>query len=816
MKSFEAECLERYFLGPGSRGPIGSVYVADDDLLEIFSVADTAEARKALFKVLPHLKILRAWFSGEFRPIHGKPPDYVHVLIFLCWMQTTKTRTRGDRDFRELLEKHFAVTFKGANMSGLNPMWEHLQEFLDREHGIKLVLPKIHPYRQIGRTERLAFPTWRDRAVFRKLRHFLPDDRLLDPLMVANRISTSRHLIRETMQSLEYNFRKFDAARKRGGREYMETPFWQAWYAIVADQAQREDLVVVEGDFGEFEMLRVSPAGDRIAITSPDEAIKFIPKVIGKLVRAGTIHLESLGFGKYKATTVPSNIILMRRSKLTQYRSDQIKSAVGLNSEWVVARMRDLIDGGKHPASTQHEFGWSNGIRVGGAYLGRTPLAPIVNGSLLASIRVEKNGKPIQMVPLPEGLSLPPGNHSGTVIARFHKQSQKVLLVPRANEVGSLRRLAYDHTREISEDEFHYGTAPALDVDVEAWAGERVAPCNELVTIAEALYERTARGLGFSEAIEIVQRGVSQSNDSVPSEWDILRSFVDAGWIEMILLRHFPVRRILQRPLSAECVGPDLVRISGPTPIAIVERLHAAASAAGGSVETWQGFSTWALRRYVVRTPHERARQDFLRRMDIPAKESPRLAVADVADTDGVHGYKVIGRLDEQNGHFAFRCGSAEDNGLFRLEREESRNPFLYRSVVKGMASQNYVSPSVSILSHHLRIKRGALFAHADGILKSQKPRVFLPSSWARWASDRVLCNPAPAFSGDAWRYHYAIGRLSLSALSRLVPIEDEKNETTTRWIQSFLLSASNRGRKIYDSGPRTIRVARGASGKRQ
>jgi len=792
------------------------VYVADDDLLEIFSVADIAEARKSLIKALPHLSVLKAWFSGEFRPNPSKPPDYVRFLVFLCWMQTTRTRARGDRDFRELLEKQFGVAFRGSNMSGLNPMWEHLQEFLDREHGIKLVLPEINPHRQIGRTLRLAFPTWRDRAAFRKLRQVLPDDRLLDPLTIANRIYTSRHFIRETMQSFEYNFRKFDDTRRRGGREYMDTPFWQAWYAIVADQAQQEDLVVAEGDFGEHELFRVSPAGDRIAIILPDEAIRFIPKALGKQVRAGTIYLESLGFGTYKATTAPSNIILMRRSKLREYSADQIRSAAGLNSEWVVARTRNLVTGGKQIPPTPHDFGWRNGIRVGGAYLGRTPLAPIVTGPLLTSIRVEKNGTPIHMVPHPEGLSLPPGVHAGTVTAHLPQQSREVLLVPRANEVGALRRLDYDHTKEISEDEFHYETAPALDVDVEAWAGERVAPCDELITIAEALYERTARGLTFSEAIEIVLRGLSPITDSVPSKWDILRSFADAGWLEITLLRHFPARRILQRPLAAECVGPDLVRISGPTPIAIVERLHAAASAAGAFVETWHGLSPWAMPRYLVRTADERSRQDFLRRMNIPIKKALRQAVADVPDTDGVHGYKVIGRFDEQKGYFAVQYGNSEGKGLFRLERQESRNPFLYRSVVDGIAARNYVSPSISILSHLLRTKQGALFAHADGILKPQKPRVLLPSSWARWASDRVLCNAAPAISGDGWRYQYAIGRSSLSALARLVLIKEEKHETTTRWIQNFLSSASNRGRSIYDSKSRMIRSVRRASGKRQ
>ncbi len=163
-------------------------------------------------------------------------------------------------------------------------------------------------------------------------------------------------------------------------------------------------------------------------------------------------------------------------------------------------------------------------------------------------------------------------------------------------------------------------------------------------------------------------------------------------------------------------------------------------------------MSRWSLPRYVVRSPSERVRQEFIRRMAIAEKPIPTQAVSDVGDPDGVHGYQVIGRLDEERGFFAVRYDDKVPDGLYRLERKESRNPFLYRSVVSGKPTQTFVSPSVAILAHHQR-GRGSLFLHHDGILQAMRARVLLPSSWARWISDRVLCNAAPGFSEGAWRY---------------------------------------------------------------
>ncbi|MBY3144077.1 hypothetical protein HFO63_00435 [Rhizobium laguerreae] len=814
MPSFEEECIERYFLAPGRSGPIGSVYVADEDLLEIFGVAELEQARKLLIKSLPYISILKSRFSGLMPPPKGRPPDYVKILIFLCWMQTTKTRQRGDRDFRQLLSKQLGEDFTGFKMNGLDMMWEHLKDFLWRVHGIELVLPDIiQNISRIGRTLQMAFPTWRDKAAFRKLRQYIPEDHVLVPLAIANRIHTSRYLLGDTMQSFEYNFEKFDAARKRGHREHEATPFWHAWYAVVAEQAAIEEIEVVESDFGSYELFRVPPVGERVSISTPEDAAKLVPKPLARLISNGLVFLESLGFGRYRAqASAPSSIVLMRASKFRECDPNSMRSSAAVNSNWVVAVFRGKIGEAAPITRGKREFGWHDGIKIGGgAYLGRSPLTPSISGPVPEALKVEVAGKPVNLIRVGDDMAMAPGIYSGSVMARSLGASQEVLMVARANEIGETRRLAFDLARDIPEDEFHLGTAPSGRTELEIWQGERVSPCEELVTIGEGLYERTARGLPLSEAVEIVRRAIQFTSDR-PSEWDILRLFADAGWLEATFLRHFPARRLVQRELAAKSVGEDVVVICGPTPLAVVDRLMVAARAAGGVLETWNGPSSWTLPRYVVRLPTDKARRDFLYRSELREMPASREAVADVADHGDVHGFRVVGRLIRDRGYFAASFDQKMSDGLYRLERPGSNSHFLYRSVVPGKSDQNYVSPSVALLSHHMRLG-SEIFEFEGTMLHARVHRAKLPSSWARWASNLALCNPGPSKTSGTWRYQYPVGEGIVDAISKLLPIKRPR-ATMPGWRERFVASASNRDRKIYDSRSRTIRVAASMHGK--
>lgn len=815
MASFEEDCIERYFLTPGHAGPIGSVYVADEDLLEIFGLAELEQARRQFIKSLPHVSILKSRFSGLTSPLPGRNPDYVRILVFLCWMQTTKLRQRGDRDFRQLLSKQLGEDFAGFKMNGLDMMWEHLQEFLQRVHGIELVLPDIIPsISRIGRTLQMAFPTWRDKAALRKLRQYISPDHILDPLTIANRINTSRYLLGDTMQSFEYNFEKFDTARKRGHREYEATPFWQAWYGVVAEQASIEELEVVESDFGGYELFRVPPVGERVLISTPEDAAKLVPKPLAKLISSGMIFLESLGYGRYRAQAkTPSNVILMHVSKFTQCEGATIRSSASVNANWAVVSVRGNLGEGAPVSPVKREFGWHNGIRVGSsAYLGRSPLTPSIGGPVPEAIKVEVAGRSVDLLRVGDNMVMSPGVYSGATVARSLGKSQEILMVARVNEVGDTRRLAFDPARDIPEDDFHYWTAPSPGDKLEIWGGERVPPCGELVTIAEGLYERTARGLSLSEAADIVRRGISLL-EVHPSEWDILRSFADAGWLEPTFLRHFPARRLLQGELSAHSVNDTTVVICGPTPLAVIDRLSVAARAAGGEIETWNGASSWSLPRYVFRAPDDSSRREFLQRAGLGEMPKWSAAVSDRADHGDPHGFRVVGKLVREKGFFAAAFDKEMTDGLYRIERPEGRMHFYYRSVVPGKLDQNYLSPSVALLSHHLRLG-GEVLGYKNGVVVARAARVKLPSSWSRWASNRSLCNPGPSNASGFWRYEYPAGDAVVAAISKLVPVAMDTGLTKS-WRDGFVRSASNRDRKIYDNRSRLVRSAARMHGKK-
>jgi hypothetical protein len=806
LPGVEEKCLEMFFLEPGSAGPVGSVYVSDAHILELFDTDDSAHAERQFIRSLPRA-LLRDYLSGRLNPpvgIGGRP-DYVRILAFLCWMQTTKTRQRGDREFREMLEKRLGEPFKGASMSGLNPMWEHLARHLKRSHGIELILPDVEPHPQIGRTLRLAFPTWRDKAVLRRLRQLLHPDRMLVPLEVSNRVNTSRGLLGDRLQSFEYNFDIFDRTWKRGGRDYMETAFWQAWYSVVAEHTSMEDLEIVEGSFGDYEIFRVSPLGDRRPIATPEDASRLVSREVARLIKDGRIPMEHVGPGRYRASpTAPTTTFLVHRAMAARLDRKALRATFVINSSWILVSERAGEEEQPHSGEAgSREFGWHGGIRVGGAYLGRTPLAPKVVFQPPFTVRVEHGGSDLAMERNGDELSLPPGCYAGTVRAYCRGVEREILLVPRANETGDTRRRAFDPEREIGEDLSWRDTVPPGDVAFSPWGGKRQPPSSDLVTIGEALYQRSTRGLPLSEAFEIIRNAVERRIDR-PSEWDILRAFTDAGWIEGTILRQFPARRILQRPLSALRTGSGHALIQGPTPIAVVERLTEVARFIGAEMQTIEGISEWALPKLAVQARDDGQLAIFLDRAGLPRATATQAAVPMEGSDSGADGYQIIGRLDDERGYFTphFDDGGA-DEGLFRLERSGGRNPFLYRSVVRGKPSKSFESMNIGILNHHMR-KRRHVFAHDGQHLISLVPRAYLPASWARWMAEKVLCNPGPRLDGGRWDYAYPSNDEAAEAIGRLVTVTRPATAETA-WISVFTASASNRGRAVYD--PRSGRV---------
>jgi hypothetical protein len=241
--------------------------------------------------------------------------------------------------------------------------------------------------------------------------------------------------------------------------------------------------------------------------------------------------------------------------------------------------------------------------------------------------------------------------------------------------------------------------------------------------------------------------------------------------------------------------------------------LSVAASAPPGEIETWNGASSWSLPRYVFQAPSDSSRREFLRRAGLGEMPKWSPAVSDRADHGDPHGFRVVGKLVREKGFFAAAFDKEMTDGLYRIERPEGRMHFYFRSVVPGKLDQNYLSPSVAMLSHHLRLGGDVLEA-GDGVLFARAARVKLPSSWSRWASTLSLCNPGPSDASGSWRYEYPAGDAVVTAMSKLVPVAMDTGLTKS-WRDGFVQSASNRNRKIYDNRSGLVRWALRMHGKR-
>lgn len=802
LSQYEDIFLTKYFIEPGTTGKIGSVHVDDDDLADILGAIDPTDLQEKFLKTLPHKATLRAYLAGKLTPIAGRAPNYLPILLFVCWMQTSKTRQREDRDFRQMLGRRTGEYFVGANMGGLNPMWEHLRDYLSSRHGVELDLPAIEPHPRIGRTLRIAFPTWRDKAVFRKLRQSLNQAQLLDPLVVSNALRTSRAYLTDALPSFAYNLGLFEDTRKRGGEDYLLTTFWKAWYSVVADQAAAEEMELLTGDFGDYEIFRVSPSGEHIPLRTPEEATKYLPPTIAKAIRSGLVLMEDLGFGRARATTSPkSHLILLRRTRLAECSDGAIAACAPVGTHWVLATFRNGLLS-EPPRSTAQNSGWRDGIRVGGGYLGRSPFTPVYTAPQHASVIVSVEGRELAMIDLPVGVAFPPGTYSGEAVARFDAERQTIFLVPHAQEIGEAQRLRLDRFRETPEDQFYYGTSPTTDFVTRFWSGNRAQTNEAMANIAEALYARTARGLALVDALILIRRGLSLI-ERTPHEWDILRAFVDAGWFDLTLLRSFPARRLLQRAVTVRTVSDRILLINGPTPYATIERIKAVAEAVGASFEVHHAISEWSLPRYLICVAGRDQMKEFIDRVGCSEALPLTRAEPKQGDPNGVHGYRAIARFDDSNGFFYPSDETVE--GLFRLERNEGKRPFLYRSIVAGQPPENFESPTIAILRHYARTRR-SVFTFDGKVLTATAARASLPSSWANWASDRVICNPGPVQASGKWTYAYPLGQEEVEALSRLVAIEWQRSQHGSAWIERFTSSASNRRRAIYDCRSGKIR----------
>lgn len=806
MTSIEEELLDRYFLGPGSQGPIRSIFVSDEDLMEIFQVDDLAAARDEFIKRLPQPTSLARILAADWPPPRqaGGRPDYVRVLLFLCWMQVTKLRLRGERNFREILESNLGRQY--VQLTGINALWRHLADFLKSQHDIELMLPNVLPHPQIGQTLRIAFPTWRDRALLRKLRIRLDPKDYLKPLVVANRILTAGDAT-NVAPSFQHYFQQWNASRQAGDVDADDSPFWRAWLAVVSEVSGNDRLELEVSEYGEVQLYAVAPDSRSTLIASPSAALNRVSDKIKSAIRRGYIYMEPRGFGRFRS--IEQSIVrtlLVTADAVSDAAPGSILSRRPVSNDWsLVTFSQDLSSASRAPSPTLG-LRWSNGIHIGGSYLGRTPLTPVLEYP--STPHLELDGSPIGFNGDGEVGKLHKGVYAGRLTATSGSASKSVVLVANAIEAHADRIATFNPGLEISEDGLLANTAPAGPMQPKNWPGGRVAMADEMTAISEALYSRSIRKMAAGKAFEIVSRGL-EPTPGAPSAWDVLRSFVDASWLDMTSLRNVPAKQFLQRQLALLPFGPMRALLVGPTPIAVLERLDRAASASGVKMVPQQSASPYGLPLYSVQAAEDGAVADFCRRSQLlPTNGSNRRAtLTEAAEDLSLEGYSCMASFSTASGYFD-PCHTPGENGLYRFEHSSGSSRHLYVSYRLGEPAAKFSTLSIALLHHH---SAQPLFSYSDHLVRPSTRRIRLPTAWARWLAVGTGANAGPSLANGTWSYAYPADPRSVQMLARALPMTVVE-EGPPQWAVHALNSGGSKRRKLFINHELTSGRYRGVS----
>lgn len=790
--STEDALLERFFIEPGLRGPIRSVDITDGDIVEFFETPDVESARVAFVRSLPHQRLLTALLAGEIRT--PSRPDCVRVLLFLCWMQVTRLRRVRLRNFRDMLEDH--LNYRVQDMTGLNALWEALARYLNDVHHIELVLPAKHPHRQIGRTLRIAFPTWRDRVALRRLRGSIVPEEQLNPLIVSNRISSAAAFANAPV-SFRYNYEIWEAARLRRDVEAVDLAFWRAWLTTVSEIGGADQFEATEDEYGAIALSGVSPAGAQRPLSTISTDARFA-KDLNQQIEKGLVFLEALGFGRYRSTQSRfTATLLVAPSQMADIDDRNARAIRPLLDGWNLVTFRKAPEPTGRQVSLPTSEGWVDGIRVGPGYLGRAPLAPafkyeanvpephVLFGEVVVQT-VSSNGK----------LELQSGVFDGTLEA-VGTRTHKVQVLSAALEHPKHRMKGIEIAKEVPEDGALTGTwPPGAPSDLIEWPGERQAPSLEFGAIAEAVYARSARGLSLGEGIEIVGRALV-SRVHAPNMWDVLRSLVDGGWIDLTTLRAYPARRIALRPLEfiRNAAKTASGAVAGPLPDRVQERLQACAEASGVFISFLPGVSEWSPRSCRVEAEDDNAIVEFCHRADLPAAAAP--ATAPPSDRWGEQlsllNYQVEATWDPETGAFRRATPDAAAATLVRMVSSTESDPKLY-VIQDGDSVSKFRSASLAITAFAKLVGVPAARRQGELLLRSAA-RVPLPASWARWVALRTGCNAGPVLEGDRWGYAHACDKV----IERLLrgPLSLPRDSALPLHWDRFLMSRSRAARHV-------------------
>lgn len=821
--AWEAALVKHYLNsdGPGGSARIRYIDARPEELakaLESYNgIRLCPDEARSLFARCFDPDELRRLFGSGCKPAASdvSVPGYFRHLVLTCMIQAVDGGT-DTKEFRSNLGREIigpGETF--GSLEHLPELWADLVDWIEmrkaRGQSLRsLVLPHPRPWRIIGHSVKLAFPSWRDRGA---MRHLVAGSAFPTPRSLIDQLSR-RISSHGGAGSLKSAYDDFRSRYRAGERMLRRHPFWLLAHETLVDLAESagdtlvEPLIVElrEGLDHDLEFLLRAPGSDAPIDTGDfakiDEllngdiagVLRSSAQRLRHILGQGWITLERIGHGVWATDpfSVPRSYVRVVASAPGKRRWFGVRTNwKEIGDGWFLS---DEIDPTEHGVGSivgsvssdaddlVREVELFGGTRLGnGSYLGRPGTLPFVRAPENAQVELTAldPGAPEARVEHCEAATEFEIAADGPLIGRWELSVRE-----RTAAVGD----TFEDPRIITFDPFariHEVTHPDVEnipdsdpeivglrsVDADSgfvpWPPVEPARSGGMDDLAfdigEMVYAKGRSGISEFDLVPAIRRIVPRHG---PAIWDVLRAFQEAGWLDVRRTPGWGARRwFLRPPRLVQVAGSGWV-VDGAMPYRRVDELRLACQRAGIPLEERPSTSPWAppLFRVVDDDGGAAVAADLVWRTiepTWPKSDPPPQCWPATTYTTG--GRRAETAWSWRRGGFVWADAAvreADDVRLVRWTRERRDAPDIF--VVSAADREPMVTESrtAAILEAHRRARR-PLFEF-DGIgLRRLANDGFLPLSIVRALRWHVLADCGPEHVADGifgYRYRIPVG----------------------------------------------------------
>ncbi|SFJ14957.1 hypothetical protein SAMN04515648_2886 [Phyllobacterium sp. CL33Tsu] len=732
-------------------------------------------------------------------------PAFFRYLVLTCAIAVNEMAGVDDtHNFRIRLGQALGVG-ELHSVGGVNKLWRYLAVWSERQRAKgrpvrEVILPDPGSMTLIGYAVRMAFPAWRDRAQFTAVLRSISEtirrspNRLVRELLRSHRDLDIPAPIREALKD-------FSLRLARGQTMLAGHRFWSLVTSIEESLTaetgpSRGAPLSIELRFGGFEQdipefdILTAPLGSRNVLVAPGldggswngvvSLSRQYPQspVARSIERGYAFFRRSAGCWVCDAEgPAPDDFCVIVARLLSPAKSWKLNTTWReIDPEWYISGridaanlMSQVVAAGFVPAELDSPS-LAGGVRLKrNVYLGRSEFLPeltrLPRGDLsLARLSGTRGKLAIDQSGTLKSDTAVEGIWRIGLIEGSNRLDISLALEPDAPEppayadFGEKRQWQLDHEML---DESPRDFPGKLN---ERFVAETADP-NRMEGLGEAIFTKAGTGWRDGELIALISGAIP----SPKMVWDVLRTFQEAGWLDLHVSKVWRSRVWSCRPPSLLILSESEAVVDGATPNVIRAKVSEAVARMGGRVRSIAGMSDYAPSTLFIHQAEVRKLADAL---EWPSRQLPGLPVADsmsqwVEDPRTADGRKLASSWSYRHGLFLDRPDGGASISLERWVRERGDEADLYLLKRAGEIVKKTASRVAAILEGH-RLNGIPLFAASgDEIMRLGKSG-YLPCAIARQTRFRSLRTPGPVLAADgSWRYAYQSDAATLVWLRR-------------------------------------------------